>query len=77
MNKKSLITMASMMFLAADSFNHPTRKKEILNKTLTDDEKRERFEKLQRSKGLKKFFVEGKEIWALNEKRAIEKSLKA
>jgi len=64
--------MASMMFLAADNFNNSPKRRE----TLTAEEKLERFEKLQKSKGLKKFIINGKEIWALNEKRAKEKSIK-
>lgn len=70
MKSAYLLALAGMMMAGAGGSETPPR---FYKQPLTDDEKKAAKERQNIAKGLKKFIIHGKVIWALNEKNALKK----
>jgi hypothetical protein len=68
-----MMAMASM-FATGSEYEHGSRVREELRKPkeITEDDIR----KQNIKRGLKQFFIEGEEVWAINYKRAVKKAKK-
>lgn len=72
MRKAGILLLAAVAMSGAfDQYNSNITNDEP--EKLTDEEKKQIKEKQNLAKGLKKFIIQGKEIWAMNEKTAIKK----